>query len=46
MIIHNFNVAGAILSPAKTNTPLPIDPDAVLSCPITGQRFQSIALQL
>jgi hypothetical protein len=46
VIIHNFNIEGAIFFPAKTNPPLPIDPDAVLPCPIAGQQLQSIAPQV
>jgi len=45
MIIHNFNIAGAIIFPTKTNTPLPVDSNAVLPCPITGQRLQPVAAQ-
>lgn len=43
MIIHNLNLLGAGLFPDKTNAPLVVDPNAVLSCAATLQSFQAVA---
>jgi hypothetical protein len=45
MIIHDFDIMWAILFPTKTYTPLPINPDTVLTCPVPGQRLKSITAQ-
>jgi hypothetical protein len=47
MIINNFDVrwAGCISRPFKTNTPLVVDADAVLSFTITLQCFKTITRQ-
>lgn len=42
MIVHNLNIEGITPLPAKTYTPLPINPDTVLPLPITMQLFQPI----
>lgn len=43
MIVHNFNVSGALIGPPKADAVLVIDPDAVLPLAITAQRLKSIA---
>jgi hypothetical protein len=40
MIIDNFNELGAAIAPLETDTPLIVDPDAVLTATIALQRFQ------
>lgn len=45
MIIHNLNFVRAIVTPHETDTPLLIDPDAVLPCAVSMQRFQAITGQ-
>ncbi len=42
MIVHNFYVIGVPLEPDKTETPLIIDPNTVLSLPLATQCFQAI----
>ncbi len=42
MIVHNFNVLGAAIGPAKTHPVLIIDPDTVLTRAITPQLLQQI----
>jgi len=42
VVVHDFNLVRAILSPNKAHTPLVIDADAVLSFAVTLQRFKSI----
>ena len=43
MIIYNFDVVRVAAAPPKTDAPLAIDADAVLTFPIAFERFQSIA---
>jgi len=43
MIIDDFNELGAAIAPLETDTPLIVDPDAVLTATIALQRFQPIA---
>jgi len=43
MIIDDFNEFRATIAPLETDTPLIIDPDAVLTATIALQRLQSIA---
>jgi hypothetical protein len=38
-----FNELGAATAPLETDTPLTVDPDAVLTATIALQRFQPIA---
>jgi hypothetical protein len=42
MVTNDFHVQGILTVPAKTYSPLVIDPDAVLSHPILRQSFQPI----
>jgi len=42
MIIHNLNVIGVPVSPNKTDTPLLVDPNAVLPFPVSVERLQPI----
>lgn len=43
MVINNLNICNTITStPAKTNTPLFINSDAVLTLSITFQQFQMV----
>ncbi len=42
MIIDNLYVVGIPISPLKANTPLVVDPDAVLACTIVGEFLQAI----
>jgi hypothetical protein len=42
MVVNNPNIFGAVLAPAKTNSPLVVDANAVLSLPIAFQRFKPI----
>lgn len=43
VIINDFNVVGIAIMPAKTDAPLIIDADAVLSLSVTREYFQTIA---
>jgi hypothetical protein len=43
MIIHDLNVIRVCFSPNKAETPLIVDPDAVLSSSIAVQQFQPIS---
>src|SRR5213594_666749 len=42
MIIHDFNVVSVSAFPSKANPPPIIDPNTMLSGPVTFQRFQSV----
>jgi hypothetical protein len=42
MIVHDLNVHGVTIPPAETDSPLVIDPDAVLSFALTLERFQPV----
>jgi hypothetical protein len=42
MVVHDFYVNGIVIHPDKTDAPLVVDPDAVLSFPVSRQRFQSV----
>ena len=42
MVVNNLNLVGAVLTPAKTNSPLVVNANAVLAFPITFQRFKPI----
>ena len=42
MIVGDFHVNGITIFPAETNSPLIVDPDAVLALPIPGQLFEAI----
>lgn len=43
MIVHDFNVMCLAVAPHETDPPLVVDPDAMLSCAITFERFKAIA---
>jgi len=43
VIIHHLHPVWAILPPHKAHTPLVSDPEAVLTLPVSMQRFQAIA---
>jgi hypothetical protein len=45
MVIDNFHVIRAIVTPLKTNTPLRIDANAVLSFSVAPQGLQPVAAQ-
>jgi hypothetical protein len=45
VMVHDLHTMAPVFFPAKTNAPLPIDPDAVLPCPIACQWLQSVAAQ-
>ncbi len=43
MVVHYFHVFSACLRPTKTDAPLIIDADAVLTDPLAPEFFQAIA---
>jgi len=43
VVIHDFDLGWAFWSPEETNTPLCIDPDAVLLLPIACEFFKVVA---
>jgi hypothetical protein len=43
VIIHDFNLVGAIVMPYKTDSPLAIDADAVLTSAVALQGFELIS---
>jgi hypothetical protein len=43
MIVHDLNLIGVSLVPNEAETPLVVDPYAVLPFSITVQRFQSVS---
>jgi hypothetical protein len=43
VIVNNFNVLGAAVTPTKANPPLLVDADRVLSGPIAPECFKPIA---
>ena len=43
MVIGNRNLQGIAIAPYEADSVLVIDPDAVLSCAVTLERFQAIA---
>jgi hypothetical protein len=42
MVVHDFYVNSITIHPDEANSPLIIDPDAVLSFSVSPQRFQSV----
>ena len=42
MIVGDLNLDGALIRPAKTNAPLIVDADAVLTFPVATQRFEAV----
>jgi|TARA_R110002020_G_scaffold169661_3_gene358961 hypothetical protein len=43
MVVNNFDILRTSVFPNKANTPLIVDPDAVLACAIAPQEFEPIA---
>src|SRR5579864_3472907 len=43
VVIRDFYVCWSRFGPHETNAPLIVNPDAVLSCPISNQRFKAIS---
>jgi len=43
MVVDDFNVPSAVGSPAKADSPLVIDSNAVLATPVTTELLQSVA---
>jgi len=43
MVIDNFDIVGVFTSPAKAETPLIVDADAVLAATVTFEGFQAVA---
>jgi len=43
MIVHNLYIVGVTRPPAKTNPPLLVDADAMLSLPVSTQGFKTVA---
>ena len=46
MVIHNLDVVGVPVPPDKVDPPLVVDPDAVLTGPVSFQRFEPVAADL
>ena len=42
MVIHDLDVVGILVHPFQADAPLVVDPDAVLSSPLTTQGLQTI----
>jgi len=42
VVIHDLNIEGVSCPPFKTNAPLVIDPNAVLTLPVSVQGFQMV----
>jgi len=43
MIIYDFNIVSVSLAPTEADTPLVIDPNAVLSLPVSSQFLKAIS---
>ena len=43
MIIDNFDVVRIAMAPDKTDAPLLVDANAVLTCAVASERFQTVA---
>lgn len=43
MIVYDFNVVSVPLSPTEADAPLVIDPNAVLSLPVSGQFLKAVS---
>jgi len=43
MVVHNLHVKGVTVAPYEADTPLIVDADTMLACPLTGQRFKTIS---
>jgi hypothetical protein len=46
MVIHDLDIVGILVNPFKAHAPLVVDPDAVLSSPLTTQGLQAIGGRL
>src|SRR5437867_7780491 len=46
MVVDDLNVVRVAVGPPETDAPLLVDPDRVLSGPVTSERFQAIARRL
>src|SRR5262245_42324780 len=42
MVVDDFHAPGVAIGPSETDSPLSVDPDAVLPSPVALQRFQLI----
>jgi hypothetical protein len=42
MVVHNFNAVSVSAAPHKADTPLVVDPYAVLPVPVTAERLQPV----
>ncbi len=42
MIVSDFDVHSSLIGPAKAHSPLVVDPDAILACPVATQGFQPV----
>ena len=42
MVVHDFDVNGITIHPDKTDSPLIVDPNTVLSYPVSMQCLQSV----
>jgi hypothetical protein len=43
MIVYDFNIVSVPLAPTEADTPLVIDPNAVLSLPVSSQFLKAIS---
>jgi len=43
MIVYNFNIVSVSLAPTEADTPLVIDPNAVLPLPVSSQFLKAIS---
>lgn len=43
MVIHNLHIMGVVVTPCETDTPLVINPDAVLAGAVVPERFKAVA---
>jgi hypothetical protein len=43
VIVNNLHVSGFVFNPNKANSPLFIDADAILPCPIALEFFEPVA---
>ncbi len=43
MVVGDFHLVRTLFRPAETETVLLVDSNAVLTFPVTGERFQSVA---
>jgi hypothetical protein len=43
MIVYDFNIVSVSLAPTEADTPLVVDPNAVLPLPVSGQFLKAIS---